>query len=164
MKVKFSKPQRLIIMKNFSMLLANNNRSKAYLQTLIKNKIYPSNVLVLINDNIKQPEQLSKDIKTKDNRESSLIRSLEDLEVSFDENEHILTTLNKNKIKYKRLNTLDVNSDETYSHFQSIPEEYVVYSGPGGSILSERLINIKKIYPYSPRLASKVQRKYNYLL
>ena len=51
------------------MLLANNNRSKAYLQSLIKENLVPKNVLLLKDTKIKSPEQTENDSNILDRSE-----------------------------------------------------------------------------------------------
>ena len=45
----------------FSMLLINNNRSKAYLQNLVLNGFIPENIIVLDDKNIVLPEHTEND-------------------------------------------------------------------------------------------------------
>ena len=84
------------------MLLVNNNRSKAYLQNLIKNGYIPEKIIVL-NDNkntlvehTKNDKIISKDTKQK------FIRRLDDLDISFDEKEHIQKTIANNNLNFSR--------------------------------------------------------------
>ena len=48
-------------MLNFSMLLINNNRSKAYLQTLLKNGFKPEKIILLNDKNVELPEHTEND-------------------------------------------------------------------------------------------------------
>ena len=69
------------------------------------------------------------------------IRRLEDLNIEFDEKEHILRTIEKNNIKYVLVDDLNINSKKVIKEIENIKEEYVVYSGPGGTILRKEILS-----------------------
>ena len=125
---------------SFSMLLINNNRSKAYLQNLIKNNFFPERVIVLNDSGANLPEQTENDTLISKNTKQKFIRELKDLDIGFDEKEHILFTLNKYNIDYVILDTLDINEQLVVSEVNAIPTEYILYSGPGGSILRKHIL------------------------
>jgi len=126
---------------NFSMLLTNNNRSKAYLQNLIKNNFIPSKVILLNDKNVTLAEHTENDKLISTNTKQKFIRKLSDLEISFDEKEHILKTIENNSIEYVLLDTLDVNSTEVISEITKTKQEYIIYSGPGGTILRKEILS-----------------------
>jgi len=103
------------------MLLAENNRSKAYLQNLIKNKFIPESVILLYDNDINLPEN-----------------------TKFDIRETVKSTLDKYQIQTKIIRTLNINSDEVVKSVQNLPTDYVVYSGPGGSLLRKDLLSTGK--------------------
>lgn len=128
----------------FSMLLINNNRSKAYLQNLVLNGFIPENIIVLDDKNIVLPEHTENDKFITQNTKQILIRKVDKLKLEFDEKEHIISTITKNNIKHTILNCIDVNSDIVLSEVKKIQEDYIVYSGPGGTILSKKILNQNK--------------------
>ena len=77
----------------YSMLLINNNRSKAYLQNLISNGFIPKKIILLDVKNVELPEHTENDKIISKNTEQKFIRGLEDLDVYFDEKKHILSTI-----------------------------------------------------------------------
>ena len=126
------------------MLLVNNNRSKAYLQNLIKNGYIPEKIIVL-NDNkntlVEHTENdkiISKDTKQK------FIRQLDDLDISFDEKEQVQKTIANNNLNFSVVDTLEVNSSSVFNSVNELEEEYIVYSGPGGTILRKEILSLNK--------------------
>ena len=126
---------------NFSMLVINNNRSKAYLQNLIKNNFVPNKVIVLNDKNVTLAEHTENDKLISSDTNQKFIRKLSDLEISFDEKEHILKTIKNNEIEYVLLDTLDINSNLVINEITKIEQEYIVYSGPGGTILRKEILS-----------------------
>lgn len=128
-------------MLKYSMLLINNSRSKAYLQNLIKNGYLPEKIIVLNDMNANLVEHTENDkIISKDTKQS-FFREIEELDICFDEKEHILTTIENNNIDYIVLNTLNINSAEVVREVSNLPTEYIIYSGPGGTILRHEILN-----------------------
>ncbi len=127
-------------MLEFSMLLVNNNRSKAYLQNLILKKYKPEHV-ILLSDNTRLPEQTDNDVIMKSDSTQKNIRSIDELSISFDEKEQVLATIIKNNIDYTVINNLDINSKDVINAISLIPSKYVIYSGPGGSLLKKEILN-----------------------
>ena len=128
----------------FSMLLINNNRSKAYLQALLKNGFRPEKILILNDENIELPEHTENDKLISKNTNQFFFRKLKDLDIEFNEKEHILNTIEKNKIDFTVVDNLDINTNEVIEEVKNLPTEYVVYSGPGGSILRKKLLSQEK--------------------
>ena len=119
-----------MILEKFVMLLAPTSRSKAYLQCMCKNNIYPEKIFIMTNDT----EKISN--RTDSGNETSI--------GYFDMDEPLLETIQKNKLVYEIIKTEDVNSDEVYELLISTNYEYIIYSGYGGAILKPRLFNIGK--------------------
>jgi methionyl-tRNA formyltransferase len=126
------------------MLLVNNNRSKAYLQNLIKNGFIPSKIIVLDNKNHTLVEHTENDKIISKDTEQKFIRSLNDLNISFDEKEHIQKTIVKNNLDFSVVDTLDVNSLTVINAVKELTDEYIVYSGPGGTILRKEILSLNK--------------------
>tara|TARA_B110000046_G_scaffold184520_1_gene223228 strand:- start:8083 stop:8817 length:735 start_codon:yes stop_codon:yes gene_type:complete len=129
---------------NFSMLLINNNRSKAYLQALIKNDFKPEKIILLNDESVVLPEHTENDkLISKDTHQKFIIRS-KDLDLELDEKEHVLKTIEKNNIKYVLVDNLNINSEEVVKEVKNLPSKYIVYSGPGGTILKSKLLSQNK--------------------
>lgn len=126
---------------SFSMLLINNNRSKAYLQNLIRNGFIPNKVVVLNDQNIILAEHTENDKLISTDTQQKFIRSLKDLAIEFDEKEHILKTIQHHHIDYVMVNSLDINSPDVISEIGKLDDVYIVYSGPGGSILRTEILS-----------------------
>ena len=154
---------------SYSMLLINNNRSKAYLQNLISQGFIPEYIIVLNNKDVDLPEYTENDKIISKNTNQIFIRSLKDLRISFDEKEHILSTIEKNNIEYTILNTLDVNSKEVINAVAKVKTDYIIYSGPGGAILKKDILSQRKkfihVHPgYLPKYRGSTTIYYSMLI
>ena len=129
---------------NFSMLLTNNNRSKAYLQNLIKNNFIPNKILFLNNNNETLIEHTENDKLISEDTNQKFIRKLIDLEISFDEKEHVLKTIKSKKIEFIEINNLDVNSKDVIDEVAKIVDKYIIYSGPSSCILGKEILSKNK--------------------
>ena len=129
---------------DFSILLTNNNRSKAYLQNLLSNKLFPSKVIVLNSQKISLPENTENDKLITENTTQSLIKKSEKLNIQFDEKEHVLSTINRNNLDYIVLNTIDINSSKVIKEVNNLKSKYIIYSGPGGTLLREEILKTGK--------------------
>jgi len=128
----------------FSILLINNNRSKAYLQNLIKNGFVPEHVIVLNDKNVILVEHTANDKLITQDTKQKFIRRLNDLDIDFDEKEHIMRTIKNHQLEHTIIDTLDINSREVIDEIKKIKEQYIVYSGPGGLILREKILSLDK--------------------
>lgn len=126
----------------FSMLLINNNRSKAYLQNLIKNDLVPKKIIVLNDSNVTLVEHTENDKLISKDTNQKFVRRLNDLGIEFDEKEHVLSTIETNNIDYVLVDSLDINSQNVIKEVSKIEEEYIVYSGPGGTILGKEVLSL----------------------
>lgn len=128
----------------FSMLLINNNRSKAYLQNLIKNNFIPKKIVLLNDANVTLVEHTENDKIISKGTNQKFIRRLDDLDIDFDEKKHIFSTIEESNIDYVVVDSLDINSAEVIKEVDKLEEEYVVYSGPGGTILRKQILSLGK--------------------
>lgn len=126
------------------MLLINNNRSKAYLQNLIKNNFVPKKIILLNNKNVTSAGLTENDKIVSKDTNQKFIRRSNDLNIFFDEKEHVLKTIQNNNIKFVSLDSLDVNSKQVINEVADIEDAYIVYSGPGGSILRKEILSKEK--------------------
>jgi methionyl-tRNA formyltransferase len=128
----------------FSILAINNNRSKAYLQNLAKNGLIP-NKIIFINDKKKTNEDnLDNDHLISRSSKQKSLKISNDLNISYDEREHILQTAKKYKIKYTEINTTNVNSKKVIDSLKKTNDRYIVYSGPSGVILKSKILSCGK--------------------
>lgn len=134
------------VLDKFSMLLTNNNRSKAYLQVLLSKNYIPSHVIILDSGMKRLPEHTESDLILHMETKQKLVRFCPEANISFNEKENILTTVKKNGIPYHILQTIDVNSVEVIDALRTLPESYVIYSGPGGTILKHDILSTGKIF------------------
>lgn len=151
------------------MLLINNNRSKAYLQNLLKSGFKPTKIIVLNDQNITLIEHTNNDkIISKDTKQKFVKKSV-DLDMSFDEKEHILKTIENNDLDYALIDSQDINSDIVNGEIEKIKDEYIIYSGPGGTILKKEILSKGKkfihVHPgYLPKFRGSTTIYYSMLL
>ena len=128
------------------MLLTNNNRSKAYIQCLIDEGFVPKKVIYLNAVGKKLSEHTENDslIFSKTRQESKSRCSVSNL--SFDEKESVLSTLNKNKIPYNEIDSSDPNDRKVIKAIKNLPTLKCIYSGPGGIILKPKVFETGKIF------------------
>ncbi len=140
----------------FSMLLINNNRSKAYLQNILLNDFIPEKVILLNDQNVELPEHTYNDKIISKNTNQKFIRKIKELDISFDEKEHVQNTLDSTNIDYVIVNSNDMNSKKVISEVKKLNSIYVIYSGPGGTILKNEILNSgKKFIHVHPGLLPK---------
>lgn len=132
----------------FSMILAVNNRSKAYLQNLLLNEIFPEFVIVLDDKNYLRPEHTDNDKIILKNTQQNFFRYSDDIDMTFDEKEHLITTLKKYNIKYILLNTININTDVVYENINKLITKYIIYSGVNHLKLGEKILALNKEFLY----------------
>jgi methionyl-tRNA formyltransferase len=124
----------------FSILLSNNNRSKAYLQNLIGSGFAPDQAIVLNAGSVLRPENTGTDLLQPGQGSQPLVRESRDAGIRFNETEHVLDTLAAASIENIVLNTMDVNSESVISAVREVAGDYIVYSSPGGTILRKGIL------------------------
>ena len=135
---------------DFSMILAKNNRSKAYIQNLIKHNIFPKKVIILKNDDFLSEHTIYDKFMFKNQK---FIKKINDIG-EFDEKEDIEVTLKKYNINYFFTNK-DINSEIAINDIKSLPTKYIIYSGFGGVILKQALDIDKKFIHVHPGILPK---------
>ena len=123
---------------NFSFLLANNNRSKAYLQTSLKSGLKPSFVILMEPDQPRLVENYSSG--SGDIYRTAIVGDVQ-VDLYFDQMEEISETLEKFSIPTIVLNTNNVNSQEVVRAIRDLPDQHIIYSGPGGTILRPEILD-----------------------
>ena len=120
---------------NLGMLLQETNRSKAYLQSLIKSGLLPNFVLLL-----KKPSEIKKE--TLDTAPEKTDLQYFDLNISEEQ------SLQEANIPYKIIQTSSCNDEQVVGALKNRPEQYFVFSGRG--ILSKELVKAKKLIHSHP--------------
>jgi len=118
----------------FSIILTDNNRSKSYIQNLILNGFIPNSAIYLNPEN--------KLIEHRHALKSKV--GLEEYSCFFDENESVIETLEKNNIKTEIITTTNINDKKIIELCKKAEGTHIVYSGPGGQILRNKLLNVGK--------------------
>lgn len=114
---------------NISLLAANTTRSQSYIQTLVAHELYPAQVILLGNNNVAQKGTVSEPRLWKD----ILLPNL---------SESITETCSKANIPISHCTTNNVNSPEAIEAISQAKAEIVIYSGFGGQIVSETVLNL----------------------
>ncbi len=109
-----------MIVNDIGMLAIANNRSRSYLQNLVKKKLLPAFVILLKADTI-----------TPGQKSSDLSKEFEDM-------------LKEYLIEYCIIPTVNVNSEIVIEKVKSLELKYLIYSGPGGAILGKELLGAGK--------------------
>ncbi len=111
---------------DIGMLIVSSPRSNAYLQALIRKKLYPSHIIFMEKEhNRLSPGQISPKIIS-DLKKESDISSFFDVDVS------ITDLINEHNISYEICPSQDINGSEILNIVQNRPEKYFIYSGIGG--------------------------------
>lgn len=116
-----------MILDEFVFLAAVSVRSKAYLQAMVKEQLFPSYCIIFSDENL-----------------DVIPQNIENNKKFFDLNETLIQTLENNNIAYKVLKTRDINSVDIRTELEKHKEKYVIYSGYGGAILKRELFTIGK--------------------
>ena len=103
------------------MVAADTARTKYYLQELAENKLLPNYVLILLNDGELLPGQ--KETQS----ENELVDLIEGLNIQYD-----------------IMHNSDINSDEIVGLIKSRREEVFIFSGYGGALLKEGVLDTGK--------------------
>jgi methionyl-tRNA formyltransferase len=133
-----------MILKKISMIAADTTRSRIYLQSMIRNNLYPNFVIVLKN---KKNKILPGQIKNqKSNKNQNEIKITQDCwsEVNNNLFEPIRVTLKKSFIDYKEVETTNIHNVEVIKTIRRRSESTFIYSGFGGVILKKELFETGK--------------------
>lgn len=109
-------------LRDVAMVAADTTRTKHYIKELIKSKLLPNYVLLLLNSNNELlPGQ--KEIKTENK---------------------LVTLLKSASIKYEIASNSNINSDEIIKVIKSRSEQVFIFSGYGGALLKEKILGTGK--------------------
>ena len=102
---------------DFSIVLFDNARGRAYIQYLCSNGLLPEEVLLMPNRWTVPPE-----LKVSD-------------KIGFDITEPVHETIKKHNLKVVELQEADINAEDTIEKIKNCPSKYVIFGGRGGQIL-----------------------------
>ena len=106
-------------------ILTPDNRSKAYIQKLVKNNITLNSILFM-NDN-KREKSYSEDI-IKISKKNG-----------FDISKSVKDTLTGNNLTFKEFNVVDINHQDLVKHIENNEEGFLIFTG--GGILKKEILN-----------------------
>lgn len=121
-----------MILYDFVLIAAITSRSQAYLQAMIKAETYPS-LCILYTD--------KPDLELECN---SVLDAPGSEQPFFNLSEPLIYSLKKANIPYLTVNTREINSHEMLTTIQNLKQQYLIYSGYGGSILKPHLFHLGK--------------------
>ena len=105
-----------------AMVAADTTRTKYYIKELIKSKLLPSYVLLLLNDKNKLLPGQKKNKKKNE----------------------LIDLLKSANIKFKISSNDDINSDEVIKLIENRSEHVFIFSGYGGVLLKEKILGVGK--------------------
>ena len=114
-----------MILEDFALLASDTARTKAYIQNMMKEELFPK-ICIVYSDDINKMQEEADNYKTKG-----------DYVDYFDVNMPILTSLNKADIPYILVENKDINSDTIRRVLMGLTPQYLIYSGYGGLILEK---------------------------
>lgn len=127
-----------MILQEIGMLAVSSNRTKLYLQQMAKYKLFVSYVLYMEDPLAVTPEAQAL------TRMSTEQRAIQSDVREFDVDVSVITLLETYNIPYQRVNSLDPNSDLVVKAVAKCPQSILIYSGPGGIILSKQILDTGK--------------------
>ena len=118
---------------NIAILAADTCRSRVYIQHMISKDQIPSFALVLSQASDKHLlSNIDEEILKKDNK------------YSYDLETPICEILEVFEVPHQIISCDDPNSASCQSAIKNLKQEWIVYSGPGGKILSKETLNLGK--------------------
>lgn len=121
-----------MILEKFALLASDTARTKAYLQTMIREDKLPG-ICVVYSDHILQMQEEEEHYREED-KEGKY----------FNKEIPILFSLHKAGIPYILVEDKDINSERMKNALQGLEQEYLIYSGYGGYILKSHLFRLQK--------------------
>lgn len=127
------------------MIAADTTRTKAYLQALIRNKIFPNYVLLFVNEqDALLPGQIND--STDFEQETSLNQSKDDCwsEEKFNPLTSVQRLLESAKIAYEISPSQNINDQAVINLISGRPESVFIFSGFGGVLLRKNILDTGK--------------------
>ena len=120
----------------FGMVISDTSRSRAYLQILISNKIFPSYV-ILLNPNKVNNKKIGNFSKSTKGEKYELFENF-----SFNPELSVFDSLEIMKIDFQVINSYSINEENVISLLKNSNLKFFIYSGYGGIILRKEVLNI----------------------
>ena len=127
-----------MIMNDIAMIAADTSRSRVYVQSLVRNNLLPSLVLVLGNKN---SSALPGQINSSDIESDHAMQIIDDCWSEANNNllEPIQVTLEKSSIDFEQLETTNIHDPDMIKSINDRHESTFIYSGFGGILLRKEL-------------------------
>jgi methionyl-tRNA formyltransferase len=127
-----------MIMNDIAMTVADTSRSRIYIQTLVRNDLLPSFVLVLGSKGSTVPGQICSSDFGNNNQDMNISHDCWS-EANNNLLEPIQLTLEASSIEFKQLETTDIHNPAVIKFIHDRPESTFIYSGYGGVILRKEI-------------------------
>jgi len=124
-----------MILADIGMLAVSSNRTKYYLYQMAKHNLFPSIVLYMEDSYVTTVEQQVTSACTE--RKPSYLHGI-DLNIS------VLDLLTDLKVSYEHIPSIDPNSKLVVEAVSRCDPSVLLYSGPGGAILRDEVLNTGK--------------------
>lgn len=124
-----------MILKDIGLIAAINNRTKSYLQNMIKFNLIPAYAIIMVSKKIR-PESKNINLKYK----SNILKN----KYYFDSEKSISKSLEENQIPYIIIKTDSINDKKIISALNNIKQKIMIFSGYGGQILRKPLFETGK--------------------
>ena len=131
-------------LRDIGMIAGDTSRSRAYLQALVRNELFPNHVLLLGHESdILLPGQKE---KSQFNQENEQIVESDECwsEAHFDLTRPINVLLDESAISYEVFTSRDINEPSVVGAVRQRSESVFIYSGFGGALLRKDILNTGK--------------------
>lgn len=126
-----------MILSDVGMLAAESNRTRLYLQQMVRHQLFPAMVILMEDSTQKTPEGLAVE---RMGQQNELYSNGEEFDLSIS----IRDYLDANSIPYQILPWLDPNNSEVIRAVADCSPSILIYSGPGGAILRHNILSTGK--------------------
>ena len=133
-------------LRDIGMVAANTARSRIYIQGLIQHNLMPSYVLILgeqTSELLPGQNPIDKESSKQNPHKEAVINTMG---LTIKPSAPLCESLEHAKIPYGHIASHNINSEQTISHIAAKPENHFIYSGYGGAILREGILNIGKTF------------------
>jgi methionyl-tRNA formyltransferase len=127
-----------MILSDIGMLASESNRTRLYLQQMVRDQLLPAMVILMEDPIQKTPENVAIE---RSQKEQEVFHNLRE---GFDFTLSVSDYLEENHIPYQVLPWLDPNRPEVIRAVESCQPSILIYSGPGGAILRSNILSTGK--------------------
>lgn len=133
-----------MINNDIGMILADTSRSRFYIQSMMRNNLLPSYIIILRNEkDVFLPGQINYDNDiTRDT--NPIINDDAWSEINNNIFESIYTSIEHSGANHKIFETTDIHSSQVISEIKDRSESVFIYSGYGGVILKKEIFDTGK--------------------